>query len=1751
MRFILLIVFTLILASQSLVASELVKYKVSRYFTEHGLNQNTIFSMLTDSDGFLWVGSFEGLNRFDGVSFKDYSFVHSRSDTDSLKSVTYLFEDSRGNIWIGTRNDGVFILDKSSHEIRAVFASVDSHHPITGDGVNAITEDEDGNIWIGTDNGLLHYQIALAKAVVYQFDSQKMDGLQSNIINHLLIDSAKRLWVATDDGLHRYMPIKDSFEHYIISKDILHQIGHDRIPYIFEDKNNRFWVSGGSGRLYQFDPASGESVLYNTRAINHEIVSINQDLEGNLWLGYGGGGALQINTRTGNSVRVQHNIANYEGLSSNTVISMEVDAHGLIWIGTGNGLNKVNPNLLQFGHVSYSPIVDASLKLSSIRSLTIDQLGRLWVGSLDDGINIQAQANGSNLQPLSGFKSFEEFIQNKGEEKLRNVSDIIAVGQKYVWIATGMGVRRFNVFTGQMKAFIEQDLFVTHPDQHKAKVLFNFDYQHLWVGTERGLKRLNKVTGEYDETKLLNYIPQRTKLPHDISANVSTSGKLKSPPPKLVDLSVINVRDIVRLGDWMYLGTDGDGLVAYHLNTGEIKQFTQSTNNGTELSSDVVISLLADKNDKLWIGTYTGLHQFDPVTESFTLYNTENGLINNTIYAMLEDNAGFLWFSSNKGLTRFDPVRAISTDYSVDDGVQSNEFNRRSAYKSISGELFFGGVNGFNRFHPDRLAFVKQSSKVMFTGIEINNQDYAALNPHQRNVNELTAIELSYEQRLFSVDFALLDFVNPAKHRFEYQLENFDNQWLKIDDDFRRVSYTNLPAGDYVLKIRGQNHSDVPSSNIKRIAISIAPEPWATWWAYVIYATTVLSLFLLIYRYEHQKVLQARRVNREYQKVDKLKDEFLANTSHELRTPLNGIIGLTESMLGGAHGQLSNELKEELSIVVQSGKRLANLVNDILDFSKLRNSSLDLSLQAINLHAAAQVVVVMLRSTISDKAISLVNDIDVNLVCVKADEKRLQQILFNLVGNALKYTEKGTVRIVATHFKEQVTLKVIDSGLGISEEDLTRIFTPFEQLDGGNQRAQGGTGIGLSLTKQLVEMHGGRLQVKSKLGEGSEFYFSLAVATTGDYAVNNDCLHHFNHGDSEETEQAIAQIKRSTHSEFAPIRERLLPKNKTSNEEQFKLLLVDDDAINLRVLHNYLCVEKYELKQALNGEQALKLIGEESFDLVLLDIMMPKVSGFEVCAQLRERFDVNDLPVIFITAKNQLADFVHSFSVGANDYLTKPVIKQELLARVKTHLRLLDINRNLEDKVIERTKLLNSANQNMQVLSEISQQISAILDLDILLQHVHELITPLFSNDSFLIALYNDEKKVLDFGYYCEQGKRIENIYVSIDDKDRPAVQCFESGQPVIVDDYQAEINSCNMASLEPIWGYLSQSFLYYPLIVSGKVIGVMSTQSMQSNAYSVNQQQMFQTLASSVAVAIDNARAYNQIDEQNKEIIEAQQQLVQAEKMASLGTLSAGMAHEINNPTNFIYVSSQNLSADLTAFEDFILGLAADDADEEVIDGLRRKFAPLHQHAVTILEGAIRIKDIVHDLKLFTQLDANERKVVTLSENLRTIVNLIRNQYEDVVNFEFNCQSDAKLLCFPAQLNQVFMNIIINACEAIESKIKEKKAQNQAWRGTVSIECVNEGDQVKVSIGDNGIGMSQDIADKIFEPFFTTKSVGDGAGLGLSIAYGIVNKHQGVIEVTTSKQHGTRMVVSLNNNLNSDSASDVQTLNVKTQSYA
>ncbi|MBL7191376.1 response regulator [bacterium] len=1321
-------IFLLVLIPKIITAGK-SEIKFERISIEHGLSQSSISCIFQDSRGFMWFGTEDGLNKYDGYDFTVYKPDPENPYSLSNNYVRAIFEDSEGMLWIGTEGGG---LNKFDHE-REIFinyqSSPEDSNSLSLNFVRAICEDKEGYLWIGTNGGGLDkFDKSSDRFIHFRSNPDSPGSISSDYILSLLVDYQGVLWIGTQRGLNKYNPDDDSFIAYTADSSETNKLSHDLVWTIFEDRESNLWLGTDGGGLNRFDRERGLFYHYkacpeNDDSLNCDNVrAIYQDRRGVLWIGTKGGGLNRFDQVNGVFHHYMNMADDPQSLSSNEVESIFEDLSGALWIGVyAGGINKYDREKANFTLYKNNPNDPNSLSNNLVYSILMDHSGDVWIGTHNGGLNRLESASGKFYHYLKEPDNPNSLCNN-------SVSAIYKDEEGIFWIGTQGGLCKFDKKRNRFKHFIAD------PDEeHSLKCNYIYsiiedDEGNLWIGTlGGGVHRFDRRTEVFTQFK--NDPNDETSLSSDKVLVVYEDGE----------------------GE-LWIGTYGGGLNRFQTDNNSFIRYLNNPKNSSSISNNNIMSIFEDSIGDLWIGTYGGgLNKFNREDETFTAYRVKNGLPGDVVYGILEDNKGCLWLSTNMGLSLFDPVNKSFRNYDVRDGLQSNEFNVGAFAEAPNGEMFFGGLNGLNSFYPDSLQDNPYIPPIVITDFKLFNESVpiAENSPLKKSITVTHDIKLTYKDYDFAFQFAALNYTIPEKNQYAYMMEGFDRDWNYIGTR-RFAAYTILPAGRYIFRVKGSNNDGVWNEVGASIKLTITPPPWKTWYAYTFYVLVVLGLIYWYVRYKtkaqaleierHRKELaQERMMTERLRQVDKLKDEFLANTSHELRTPLNGIIGIAESLYDSITGPVTDKIRANLSMVISSGRRLASLVNDILDFSKLKTANLELKLKPVNIKVLTDIVLKLNEPLVSGKKLKLINRISNSLSTVLADENRLQQIMHNLVGNAVKFTETGEIVISAVKEGDFLEISVSDTGIGIPKDKIDIIFKSFEQVDASIAREYGGAGLGLAITKQLIELHGGNIRVESAPGKGSTFTFTLP-------ASEEEALY-------EETPSSLSKVKVTGKYDISVLEEIA-----EDTSERYKILVVDDEPINQQVLANHLAQDNYIVKQAMNGEEALSMIHEgNGFDLVLLDIMMPRMSGYEVCQRIREKYLPSELPVIMITAKDQVSDLVEGFTSGANDYIAKPFSKGELLARIKTHLNLMKINiaysrfipneflRTLGHDTILDVRLGDQVQGEMTILfsdirsfTQISEGMSPKENFDFLNDYLKRVIPAIRDNNGFIDKYIGD-----------------------------------------------------------------------------------------------------------------------------------------------------------------------------------------------------------------------------------------------------------------------------------------------------------------------------------------------------------------------------------------------------------------------------
>lgn len=1261
---------TLLLISNLIFAqNNVISFK--HLTVEEGLSQNIVTCILQDNSGFMWFGTQGGgLNRYDGYNF--ISFKHSAETETSILSnnIFSIYEDSLGTIWVGTY-DGLSSFNRANETFKNYINDPNDSLSISKGAVKAIVEDKAGYLWIGTyPGGLNKFDTKTGQFIHYTNKSAKPYHISSDLINCIIEDKDENIWVGTQGGGLIKIDKNGKKKTYWHNQNNKNSISDNIIKSLYQDKEGTLWIGTYLRGLVSFNIKENKFTRYfdgfnapddpDTYTPSSSWVnSIIEDKSGKLWLICNNSGVSMMDRTTGKFIHSRYNPDNPSGLSTSTLSCIVQDKTGIFWVGTAMGVNYFDYTPNRFTSYKHDTDNPKSLSNNFVSSFYEDSIGDIWIGTYKGGLNK------FNIHSKE-FITHNYVPEDESEIPEFWIFSILNYQANELLIGTmPHGVKIFNKKTGEFKIFPKNTELAKRLSNQMVSCVSVDKKGDYWIGTmDKGLIRISN-----DEMHVKLYY----RADNDTTKDLISSRRITYT---YVDSN----------GD-LWIATKDAGICKYDREHDNFIRYFNIKDDSTSLSNNTVYYFYEDKTGTLWIGTGFGLDRFNKQTSSFSHYTTKNGLPSDGVLGILEDDNKNLWFSTINGLCKFNPETEEIHNFFERDGIQGNLFLNSSCYKTKDGIMFFGGHTGFTMFNPDSIKLNDIIPQIAITDFQLFNKsikpqvaitdfrlDNKSVKPEKskkhkksvltKSINETKKIILTYKDYIFSFEFAALDYKNPEKNKYKYMLAGFDEDWIETNAKRRYVTYTNIPSGDYKFIVKASNNDGIWNNTGTSIDVTILPPPWKTWWAYTLYIIIIAAAVyfsIILYTKKQRKEFEEkkrqlkneREITKRLRHVDKLKDEFLANTSHELRTPLNGIIGISESLIDGAAGKLSNKVNSNLSIIINSGKRLANLVNDILDFSKLKNNELILNKKALGLKPIVDLVLALSTPLLAGKEVTVTNNIDVELSPVLADENRLQQILFNLVGNAIKFTETGEIKLKAEQVDDMIQISIYDTGIGIPGNKIEDIFKSFEQIDSSSTREYVGTGIGLSITRKLIDLHNGKIWVESELGKGSKFTFTIPVSDRKAEIVST--AHILSKVQESESEESITPIV---------------------STGQYRILIVDDEPINQQVLANHLSFANYTIKQAYNGADALKAIDEAEppFDLILLDIMMPKMSGYEVCTRIRNNFMPSELPVLMITAKNQLSDLIEGFSSGANDYIAKPFSKDELLVRIKTHLNLLKIN---------------------------------------------------------------------------------------------------------------------------------------------------------------------------------------------------------------------------------------------------------------------------------------------------------------------------------------------------------------------------------------------------------------------------------------------------------------------------------------------
>ncbi len=1294
-------------------------------------------SIHEDSRGFIWMGGYINIHRFDGIRLNTYrkSDIWVESENFQWAEGSVFLNDSNRNLWMATGGALCFYDSISDHFTRVFFdttaVQVQSDYMFL-----FLLEDSAHNLWLSTDGGFL-IRIPINELVnriqssgfalkifvnnidfeIIQLDPGNADREQKPRIEKIFEDSKKNIWIQATNGQYdiqvsRFYPGENgkpgNFVTFLGVNGSLPALG------CFSDIKKRIWLHTG-GRLIKVDltenilkthydsvvwdvPKRGiYTVFYYYPFLKNSPGSTETDVVISKLFSTPAYQTLEqcVPDKDGFWTR------NW-GLIHYKLPESDTDSDVLTYSFYSNNFGKdgmrgweyvafkSREDLLWFGPHWYRAFGTSLIDLKSFNQFTkfdqqspdyhlaaqefygmyVDYKDNIWIKPHNSGLIYLLDKNFNLLDKIEIASDWIDYGMIYGNGKYLLVNGL-SNGKTIPFI--------INIEMYYRKTPASRYITKLKPENFGLPVSHQLNFS-LWYGAYVDKKNRFWLA---EKTGLFYLDPDNLKLKAGMELEPIRFAKLQMRTEPEDSLLFTGMEpDLSQGKNIEFIYTDEDNLFIHNKNyiieiDDENRHYWKynlaDATLKNYLSEGLLLSHCMDRFGNIWLVSEKKTHRVtleNKKIKSIATFTDKQGFPPSP-FSVIPDHKGNIWlYDDSEGLFSYNDETGKIRRYSGAGIIKG--YRTVANYRDGKNNLYFSAGDGITKFHPDSIRDNPFIPPVRITDIKIIHESIyrsgdSTLFSALRSGNELV---VPYNRNILTIEFAALSYTAPLRNLYAYQLSGVDRDWVYADAKHAQATYSSLAPGSYTFRVKGSNNDGIWNETGTSLDITILPPWWLTAWMKIVYVllsgATVWGLIYIRTLRQKRKLEEVERINAKLRQIDQLKDQFLSNTSHELRTPLLGIIGIAESLLEGIAGPITPKLKENLRIIIGSGKRLSNLINDILDFSKLRSHELALQLQPVDMFSATDVVVSLLRPFIKRKELLLINNIPRDLPLVEADENRIQQILFNLLGNAIKFTEKGSVTLSGSLVNGSLAITVSDSGIGIPEDKLDVIFRPFEQAEGSITRDYGGTGIGLSITRQLVELHGGTIRVQSVVGQGSHFTFTLPLSRISRKEFEAALPVH-------ETLSGIVVEEAADEIHAPAVRHRT---TSTYTEIPVRILVVDDEPVNLQVLQNYLNLEGYRVTLANSGFEALTCLEkEEKYDLIILDIMMPKLSGFEVCKKIREIYMSTELPVVIVTAKNRVTDLVEGFSVGANDYLTKPFSREELLSRIRTHLNLHRINK--------------------------------------------------------------------------------------------------------------------------------------------------------------------------------------------------------------------------------------------------------------------------------------------------------------------------------------------------------------------------------------------------------------------------------------------------------------------------------------------
>lgn len=1188
--------------------------------TNDGLSHSTVMDIVQDHRGFLWLATADGLNRYDGERFRTYR--RSTSDAHSLSDnyVKCLLEDRRGRLWVGTNTGGVNLLD----EARGGFLR--------------LTRCEDGS------------------------------DISTAIINDFALDKAGFVWAATTgSGLLKINPTTRQVWQITTANSAL---VNNLVRQICFDQDNNLWVGDQNGLVQRLHPGLKKSTLFSLTRFMPDtpgvIMTMDCDSQGRVWVGTQGNGLFRFENdrKAFHSVFLQKGVV--EGV--NNARSLYEGSDGRFWLGTDNGIIVAeDADFRTIRHFKHDPAQTGSLSTHATVCLRGDRQGNIWVGTWEAGLNVL-------FKRPDPFRVFTYRPGQSGSLLTKAVAAVASNPEGGVWVGSTQGLTLLDPNRGLYKHYLHQpgnsrslpgnditQLNLLSPDALLATV---WNEGTVLINPKTGIVRQRlQALGRGVICVMASDSGRFVRIFTETGAawRLNCTNGVLSPDRALPEITGSLTSAVETADGTLWIGTMRNGLVEIPPQTGAISYHQPNRKPGGPYSEHIT-RLFEDRSRNLWVGTMSGLHRYDRKNRRFILLDTDSGLTNDAIMSIGQDKEGFLWVATNDGLCRLSAQGKVLNTYRRADGLAGNDFTHKAFTQSADGTLIWGGKHGLTVYRRDEAEDFQPPIPVYLTELKLFNrtvQPGAPDSPLEHALLDTKTLELRYEQSVFTFDFAAVLFRANRNVRYAYKLDGFEDEWNYVGPQ-HSATYTNQNPGSYRFRVKASLTDDFAGAPETVIDLTILSPWYRTGWAYTAYALIVLLLLaalrrLIQIRENYKTEIRAEHLETEKaRELDRIRTGFFTNISHEFRTPLTLIVTPLEQFMADP---ASGHWRRQFQSMHRNASRLLRLINQLLDLSRLEAGSLAPDITQQDAVGFVRQVAQSFQPQAVKQGIELRIEAESHKTLVWFDQDVVEKVAYNLIANALKFTPDGgsvTVRcqIVRPEKDAELLLEVEDTGIGISPENTQHIFERFYQVDGKNQTKRAGSGIGLALTRELVELHLGRIRVESQLGAGTAFVVELPVHAE---AFPVAWL----------SGRAAGMIQPTLH----PLAEEPFVANiqapASAARENTPLVLIAEDDDDLRQYLAECLGGPYRIHTATNGREALVYAQTEIPDLVVSDWLMPDMDGLQLCQALKTDERTSHVPVLMLTSRSSNESKVEGLDAGADDYVTKPFNLDVLRSRVR------------------------------------------------------------------------------------------------------------------------------------------------------------------------------------------------------------------------------------------------------------------------------------------------------------------------------------------------------------------------------------------------------------------------------------------------------------------------------------------------------